>query len=55
MNAADIILILIIAAVVFLAVRKVIKDRKNGKSCSCGCSGCSADCPVKRNSSSDIS
>ncbi len=40
MNAADIIIaavvILVIAGAVFLAARR----KKNGKSCSCGCSEC---------------
>ena len=40
MNVIDLILVLILAAVVFLAVRKLVRDRKGGKTCSCGCSGC---------------
>ena len=40
MNVIDLILVLILAAVVFLAVRKLVRDRKSGKTCSCGCSGC---------------
>ena len=44
MNLADILLILVIACAAFLAVRKMIRDRKSGKTCSCGCgsSNCGA-------------
>ena len=31
MNVIDLILVLILAAVVFLAVRKLVRDRKSGK------------------------
>ena len=48
MNTVDIILIILLAAAVFFAARKVIKDKKSGKSCSCGCSGCNKDCPARR-------
>ena len=48
MNPVDIILVVLIAAAVFFAVRKVVTDKKRGKSCSCGCSMCSADCPAKK-------
>ena len=42
MNIIDILLIAVIAAAVALAVRRIIKNRKNGTcSCGCGCSGCS--------------
>ena len=40
MKIIDIILLLILAAVVFLAIRKLVRDRRSGKACSCGCSGC---------------
>lgn len=36
MNKWDIIIIAVIACIVALAVRKIIKDKKTGK-CSCGC------------------
>ncbi|MBO4468337.1 MAG: FeoB-associated Cys-rich membrane protein [Clostridia bacterium] len=33
---------LLICAVLFFVIRKMIRDRKKGKSgCSCGCDGCS--------------
>jgi hypothetical protein len=36
---------IIVGAVVFLviagAAASIIRDKKNGKSCSCGCEGCS--------------
>ncbi len=44
MNGIDILLTAVIAAVVILAVRKMYKDRKNGKLCSCGESGCDGNC-----------
>ncbi len=48
MNPIDIALILIIATVVALAVRRIVINKKSG-TCSCGCAGCSgkiADCPT---------
>ena len=46
MNIVDWILIFLIAVVFILALRKMIMDRKNHKSCSCGgdCSSCSKKC-----------
>ncbi|MBR1739370.1 MAG: FeoB-associated Cys-rich membrane protein [Ruminococcus sp.] len=38
MNAADIILIAVIAVILFFAVRRVIKNKG---SCNCGCAECS--------------
>ena len=35
----DILLILLIAAALFLALRRLIRNKKQGK-CSCGCSSC---------------
>ncbi len=35
-----ILIILGLAAVVFLAVRSILRDRKKGASCGCGCSSC---------------
>ena len=35
----DILLIVIIAGALFLALRKLIRDRRRGK-CTCGCDGC---------------
>lgn len=45
MNIADIIIILLIAAAVFFAVRKM---RKNKGGCSCGCSNCEQSCSAKK-------
>lgn len=40
-NIANIIVIAAVLAVVFLAVRSLVKSRKEGKSsCGCGCSNC---------------
>ena len=52
MKPIDILLLLIIAAAVALAVRRLIINRKTG-TCSCGCEGCTgriSDChaPEKR-------
>ena len=43
MNTADIIIILILAVVVALAVRRYIKQLKSG-GCGCGCEGCNMPC-----------
>ena len=47
MNGLDILLLLLIGAAVLTALRKIRRDRRNGKSClSCGgsCAGCSVNC-----------
>ena len=42
----DILLGALIAAAVLLALIKILRDRRRGKGCSCGCGGCTrADCP----------
>lgn len=38
----DYLLILLVAAALLLALRKLIRDRRQGKGCSCGCSSCAA-------------
>ncbi|MBQ1878431.1 MAG: FeoB-associated Cys-rich membrane protein [Erysipelotrichaceae bacterium] len=38
MNPADVIIILLIAGLLYLAIRSL---RKKPNSCSCGCQGCS--------------
>lgn len=43
MNFVDVLLILANAACVALVVRKLIRDKREGKTC-CGCSGCSGSC-----------
>lgn len=44
MSAIDIFLILLIAGGVFLVIRKMLKDKKEGKTC-CGCgSSCGGSC-----------
>ena len=43
MNAVDIILIIVIAAVLFFALRRTIRARKSG-GCGCGCANCAAKC-----------
>jgi len=40
MSVTDIVIVLIIGLSLFLAVRKIVRDRKRGAPCS-GCSGCS--------------
>lgn len=40
-NSADIIVLALVITALFLAIRKIIKNKKSGKSgCSCGCEGC---------------
>ena len=38
----DILLVLLIAAALFLALRSIIRARRQGKTCSCGCSSCAS-------------
>ena len=45
MNWVTIVVLIALAAVVFLAVRKLIKDKKAGVgACGCKCSGCPNAC-----------
>ena len=46
MNTADIIIILILAVVIGLAVRRYIKQLRSG-GCSCGCENCNMPCAKK--------
>ncbi|MBR3560001.1 MAG: FeoB-associated Cys-rich membrane protein [Oscillospiraceae bacterium] len=46
MNAADIVLLLLIAASVIWAVRRSVKRARRG-GCGCGCDGCTG-CETKR-------
>ncbi len=40
-NAATIIVAAVVAVILALIVKKMIRDKRNGKtSCSCGCGGC---------------
>ncbi|MBQ9249149.1 MAG: FeoB-associated Cys-rich membrane protein [Oscillospiraceae bacterium] len=51
MNTLDILLLVLIAAAVVLAIRKIRSDRRNGKGClSCGgnCAGCGLDCHARK-------
>ena len=48
MNIWDIVIILIVALAVGAAVRRIIINRKSGRSsCGCGCQNCSRNCAVK--------
>ena len=38
-NFASMVLLLVVAAIVFVLIRSKIRERKKG-SCGCGCSGC---------------
>ena len=38
----DVLLTLLIAAALIGAVVKIVRDRRRGKSCSCGCADCMA-------------
>lgn len=40
MNAADVFLLLLILAAVTLAVRKLLRDRRQGRSCCGDCASC---------------
>ena len=48
MNTLDIILIVVIAAVAGLAVWRIMRNRRQGKSpCGCDCGHCSCGCGKK--------
>lgn len=51
MNVADLIIIIAILLIVFMAVKKMIKNKRMGK-CNCGCSDCSACSNSKKKNSS---
>ena len=38
----DILLVLLVAGAVLLAAVKILRDRRTGKGCSCGCSSCAS-------------
>ena len=44
MNVYDILLAALLIVIVALAVRKIYRDKKSGKSCSYGSSGCIGNC-----------
>lgn len=46
MKLIDILLVALLAAVIFFAVRRTIRTRKSG-GCGCGCPGCTGSCPTK--------
>jgi hypothetical protein len=51
-NIGNIVVMIIVAAIIALAIRSVIKDKRSGKgSCGCGCANCAmhGKChPVKK-------
>lgn len=47
MNIWDILILLAVAAAVGIALR-VIRGKKKTGGCSCGCGGCTKDCPSRR-------
>ena len=49
MNVYDILLGALLILIIALAVRKIYRDKKSGKTCSCGCgssAGCSGNCSI---------
>lgn len=40
MNLPSILILILLLVIILLAARKMLLDKKQGKSCSCGCSGC---------------
>lgn len=48
MSIIEIILTVVIAAAVVAAVIGIIRRKKNGKGCSCGCENCSMPCRYKK-------
>lgn len=48
-NYASIIIVILLAVCIFLAIRKIVKNKKSGKgTCSCECSNCSMNCENKK-------
>ena len=39
-NVVSILIVLVIAVFAVIAVMSLVRNRKKGKSCSCGCEGC---------------
>ncbi|MBR6467326.1 MAG: FeoB-associated Cys-rich membrane protein [Desulfovibrio sp.] len=48
MNPLDILLLLALAAVVVLALRRIRRSRRGGCSCTGGCAGCNLGCGQRR-------
>ncbi|MBP0977765.1 MAG: FeoB-associated Cys-rich membrane protein [Oscillospiraceae bacterium] len=49
MNIWDIVIILLVALAVGAAVRKMILNKRSGKSnCGCGCAECSKNCSFRK-------
>ena len=48
MNLWDILLLAGLAAAVLLALRGLIRRRRQGKGCCGGCAGCALDCERRR-------
>ena len=44
MNLIDIVLLAILAVAVFFALRRIVLDRRAGRSCGGNCAGCQLDC-----------
>ena len=52
----DFVVLAVLAVIIFLVVRSMVKSHKNGghcSGCSCGCSNCSASCVGKNKTSQD--
>lgn len=55
MNAGTVIVLIIVASAAGLAIRSMMRDKKNGKSLQCGgdCSHCGGHCLAERSNSTD--
>ena len=49
-NFGTVIVSLLVAGIIAAAVRKMIRDRKKGAACGCGCEGCDSSpaCGIKQ-------
>ncbi|MCQ2575874.1 MAG: FeoB-associated Cys-rich membrane protein [Treponema sp.] len=54
MKFIDILLILILAVICGLIIYRMIKQKKAGKSCSCGCGGNCSGCSIKSEEKKEI-
>ena len=43
-NLGTILVCAVLVLVVGLVIRKIIRDKRSGKSCDCGCGGCDGCC-----------
>ena len=48
MNVFDFVILAVVIVAVGFAIRRVILNKKQGKSCGCNCAGCSMNCSKRQ-------